>query len=90
MSLRDILLGLVFLTALSNAVIFIMIMAALDRRGYKTNMFLARIYFFRYLNAYKEATRKETGRPGRLYGLWILTIILTLALALAAVLVRRI
>jgi hypothetical protein len=86
MGIRNVLLALGVAAALSNVVILILIMAALDRRGHKTNMFLARIYLFRYLSAYKEATRKETGKPGPLYGLSILTINLALLLALAAIL----
>jgi len=87
--MRNFFLGLSILVVLSNVVILILIMAALDRRGYKTNMLLARIYTFKYLSAYKEATRKETGKPGPLYGLWISTIILALVFALAAVLIPR-
>jgi hypothetical protein len=50
---------------------------------------LARIYFYKYLSAYKELTRKETGKPGPLYGLWILTINLTLVFALAGILMHQ-
>jgi hypothetical protein len=87
--MRDIFLGLTLAAALANVAVFIMIAMALDRRGYKTNMFLARIYFFKYLSAYKEFTRKETGRTGPLYGLWVLSIILALLFALGAVLLPR-
>ncbi len=87
--MRNVFLGLTLAAALANVAIFIMIAAALDRRGYKTNMFLARIYFFKYLSAYKELTRKETGRPGPLYGLWNVAIILTLVFAIVAVLLPR-
>jgi hypothetical protein len=83
MNIRDFLFGIAILAVISNVAILILIMAALDRRGYKTNMLLARIYTFRYLTAYKEATQKETGKSGVLYGLWIFTINLTLAAALA-------
>jgi len=89
MTLRNIFLGLAVISALSNVAILIMIMAALNRWGYKTNMLLARIYTFKYLSAYKEATLKETGRPGRLYGLWIFTINLALVAAIAGFLVPR-
>lgn len=79
--MQNIFLGIAVLAILTNVVILILIMAALDRRGYKTNMLLARIYMFKYLSAYKEATRKETGKPGRLYSLWVFTIILAAAAA---------
>ena len=87
--MRNALLGSALLAVLTNVVILIMIMAALDRRGIKTNMLVARIYPFKYLSAYKETTQKETGKPGRLHGFWMLTIFLTLAFALAGLLVPR-
>jgi len=86
MSIRNIFFGLAILAVLSNVVILIMVMAALDRRGMKTNMLVARLCPWKYLAAYKEATKKETGKPGPLYGLSILTINLALLLALAAIL----
>ena len=89
MSVRNALLGLAVLAALANVVILVLIMAALNRRGYKTNMLLARICPWKYLSAYQDVTRKETGRPGLLYGLWIITINLALVAALAGFLVPR-
>jgi len=87
MDLRNILFGIAVLAILCNVVIIILIMAALDRRGQKTNMLLARLYVFKYVSAYKQATQKETGKPGLLYRLWIFTDILALAAALAGLLV---
>ena len=81
MNMQNIFLGLAVLAILTNVVILILIMAALDRRGYKTNVLLSRIYIFKYLSAYKEATLKETGKPGRLHSLWVFTIILAAAAA---------
>jgi len=83
MSMREIFLGIAVLAIFTNVVTLILIMAALNRRGYKTNILLARIYTFKYLSAYREATRKETGQPGRLYSLWVFTIILAAAAAVA-------
>jgi len=83
MVLWQVFLVLAVTTVIAHVVILILIMAELDRRGYKTNILLARIYTFKYLSAYKETTRKETGKVGPLYGLWILTINLTLVFALA-------
>lgn len=86
MSIRDIFLGLGGAAALVHVASYIMIMAALDRRGYKTNMFLARIYFGRYVKAYKEATEKETGKPGVLYRICILAVLSALVFVVAAIL----
>ena len=89
MPIRTILLGLGGAAALVHVVSYIMIMAALDRRGYKTNIFLARILFYKYVKAYKEATEKETGKPGPLYGICIGAIVVTLALVVAAILLPK-
>lgn len=85
MTLRNVLLGLGGAAALVHVASYIMIMADLDRRGYKTNIFLARIFFGRYLKAYKEATVKESGKPGPLYGVCITAILITLVLIVAAI-----
>ncbi len=87
--MRNIFLGLTLLSGLANVTVFIMIAAALDRRGYKTNIIRARIDFFRYVAAYKELTQKETGRAGPLFGYWVLSIVLTLVFALTTVFLRR-
>ena len=87
--MRSLFFGLAVAAVLANVVIFILIMAALDRRRQKTNMLLARIYFFKYLSAYKEVTRQEAGKPGLLYYLWILTINLAWLAAVAGFLGPR-
>lgn len=89
MSLRTVLLTIGGISAFVHISSYIMIMAALDRRGHKTNMLLARIFFGRYLKAYKEVTIKETGRPGPLYGVCIGAILVTLVCVVAAVLIGR-
>jgi hypothetical protein len=89
MNMRTVLFGLAIAAVLASVVILILIMAALDRRGHKTNILLARLYFFKYLAAYKEATTKETGRPGRLYYLYIMTINVAWLAAVAGLLSPR-
>lgn len=86
MSARDVLFGLALAAVVANIVTLLLIMGALDRRGHKTSVLLARIYTFKYLKMYKEATRKETGKTGPLYGFWILSINLALVFAVAGVL----
>ena len=89
MNIRAVFLWIGAATALVHVALYIMIMADLDRRGYKTNILLARILFGRYLKAYKDATVKETGKPGRLYSLCLLAIGLTLVFVIAAILSPR-
>lgn len=71
MTMQNVFLGIGVLAILSNVVFWILIMSALDRRGYKTNIVLARLHFFKYMSAYREATRKETKKTGFLFYLWI-------------------
>ena len=66
-----------------------MIMAALDRRGYKTNILLSRIFVGKYIRAYKEATTEETGKPGPLYGICLGAILLTTVFMVAAIVLTR-
>lgn len=89
MTVRDLLLGAAAVAALVHVASYIMIMAALDRRGHKMNIFLSRILFGRYLKAYKDATVKETGKPGPLYGICLGAILVTLVCVVAAVLIGR-
>lgn len=89
MTLRIVFLVLTGAAVLLNGFSLGMMMAALDRRGLKTNIFLVRLLFFRYLAAYKEATRKEAGKTGPFYGLWFGSLALIIVFALAAILVTR-
>jgi len=86
MNMQNVLFGLAVLAVLSNVVIWILIMAALDHRGYKTNIIWARFLIFKYLSAYREATRKETGKAGPLFYLWIGSINLAAVAVLVALL----
>lgn len=89
MTIRNVLLICGGASAIVHVASYIMIMADLGRRGYKTNVLLSRIYFGRYLKAYRDATVKETGRPGPLYRVCITAILITLVLVVAAILVTR-
>jgi len=86
MNLRNVLLAVAGVSAIVHVASYIMIMADLDRRGIKTNILLARWHFGRYLKAYQEATVKETGRPGPLYGVCITAILVALVCVVAAIL----
>ncbi len=66
------LFGLLMVAA--NVVTTILVMVALDRRGIKTNLLLARLLIFKYLSQYRRVTIKETGKAGPLFAVWIATI----------------
>ncbi len=86
MSMRNIFLGLTLAAGLANVVTLILIMAALDRRGIRTNMLVARVYTYKYLRTYREETVKETGKTGPLFRVWVISIELAFAAAILAVL----
>jgi hypothetical protein len=89
MGIRTLFLVLAGAAILVNGLSIGMIMGTLSKRGQKTNPFLVRLYFFKYLGAYRDITRRETGKPGPFYALWIGSFILILAFGLAAILVAR-
>jgi hypothetical protein len=82
------LMGLTVAAALSGVVVLIIMMVALDRRGQKTSLWMARVRPDKYVRAYREAIRAERGRPGRLAGLWKGLWIAALVFAAAALLAR--
>ena len=81
-------LVLAILSALWGVVDFILIAIALDKRGIHVNMFLARVFFFRYLNQYKKATMDETGKVGPLYYSYITAMNIALLCAVIGLVLR--
>ena len=59
----------------------------LRKRGEKVSFFWLRVMAPSYVSKYKELTKRETGRVGTLFYHWIVSINLTLALVLVALLV---
>jgi hypothetical protein len=88
-TLRTILFTSGVAAAVVHVFSYILIMAALDRRGYKTNVLLSRLHFFRYLGAYREATVKETGKTGPLFRVCISASVLALIFVVAGLLAPR-
>jgi hypothetical protein len=89
MVLRTVLLVLAGAAILINGFSIGMVMAALDKRGYKTNTFLIRLYFPKYLGAYRDITRQEAGKTGPFFILWIGSFISILVFGLAALLLKN-
>jgi len=81
-------LVLAVLSALWGVVDAILMAVALDRRGIPVNMLLFRLYFFRYLSQYKEATLSETGRVGPLYYSYIAAMNVALVCAAIGLILR--
>jgi hypothetical protein len=76
------------LSALWGVVVFILIAAALCKRGIHVNMLLARLFFFRYLSHYKRATFSETGKVGSLYYSYIIAMNLALVCVVIGLILR--
>lgn len=71
-----------------NIVTSIRILGELRRRNIKASFFWLRAMAPIYAYRYKKATTEESGRPGALFYHWIISINLTLVLALAALLTK--
>ncbi len=67
---------------------FVRIMAALEKRGMRVSMPLARLFFFRYLSEYKSITKSETGKVGPLYSSYVTAMIVALGCAAISLLLR--
>jgi hypothetical protein len=76
------------LSALWGVMDFILIAAALDKRGIPVNPLLFRVFFFRYLNQYRKATLQETGKVGGLYYSFIIAMNLALVCCIAGFILR--
>ncbi|MFH2056214.1 MAG: hypothetical protein ABIJ61_09675 [bacterium] len=67
-------------------VVSIMIMAFLDRHGYKTSILWMRLYIFKYVSQYRKHTIADTGSAGPLFYAWIISINLALLAAIGLIL----
>jgi hypothetical protein len=86
----DLILGAALFFLACHVVVTILIMHELDKRGIRTNFLLVRLLIFRYVSQYREVTIKETGRPGPLFYLYIVSINLALVTAVIGLILRRI
>jgi hypothetical protein len=66
----------------------IMIFIELQRRGEKVNFILIRFMLPIYINRYKKITFSETGKVGRLFYHWIISINTALVLVVAALIYK--
>ena len=76
------LLILALAAVLVYVVTSILIMRALDRRNIPTNLLLVKLLIFKYVHQYKEITTQETGKPGPLFPIWVVSINLAAALGI--------
>lgn len=86
--MSEILLVAAIVSVLWGVVSFIAIMSFLSQRGEKINYFLARLWFFRYVNRYSEITTAESGRPGPWFYSCVVSMALALVFAIAGIIVK--
>jgi hypothetical protein len=88
MSAVEILFGFGLLCVVVFTVASILIVAALDRRGVKTNFLLIRFLIPKYAHQYKTITKQETGKTGTLFYWWVLSINMALLSLIVALIAR--
>ncbi len=81
-------LALAILSASLGVASFVLMAAALERRGIRVNMPLVRFYFFRYLSQYRSITISETGKVGPLYNAYVAAMLVALVCAIIGLLLR--
>ena len=62
--------------------------AYVSQRGVKINYFLWRIMVFTYFNDYVAMTKKETGRPGIWYYIFVVGMVLAFVFVVIGIVVR--
>ncbi|MBN1224389.1 MAG: hypothetical protein JXB23_14170 [Candidatus Aminicenantes bacterium] len=74
MSVFEWVIGLGVVCMVIFVVSSILIMAALEKRGVKTNFLLIRLLLPKYAHQYKTMTKQEEGKTGSLFYWWVLSI----------------
>jgi len=80
--MSTIFLTIAILSAFWGVIDAIFILIELDKRGIRVNIFLSRLFFFRYLDQYKKITLKENGKVGTLYYSYIFAMNIALVCAI--------
>jgi hypothetical protein len=89
MALENILFVAALLSLAVNIVISIGIVSYIQQQGEKVNFFLIRLLLPKYVYRYKQITQERTGRAGKPFYVWIVTINLALVLGVAGILVKN-
>jgi hypothetical protein len=72
----------------SFAILSMMIVHQLSKRGVKINFWLLRLYLIKYISQYKQITLKETGKVGPLYYPCLTSIALALVSAVVGLILK--
>jgi len=78
-------------TGILSVIVFVvssvMIYGQLKDRGEKVSFLWLRLYIISYANRYKKITKKETGKTGYLFYVWIISVNVALISAILALFV---
>jgi hypothetical protein len=66
----------------------ILIVNELQKRGIKINFIFLKMFIIKYAHQYKEITKKETGRVGQLFYVWIISVNVALVCAVLGLMLR--
>lgn len=88
MELSTVLLTVAILSIIWGVADAILVAVWLDKRGFPINMLLFRILIIKYLNQYREETRKETGKVGPLFYSYIIAMNLALVCGVVGLILR--
>ena len=70
-------------------VFMIMITSFLSNRGIKINYIFLRLYIIKYVHQYHKITMEENGKPGNLFYAFIVSMSLTLVLAVIGIILKN-
>ncbi len=89
MLVSDVFMVIAILSVLWGVVSALMIAAALQKRGVKINWFWFRVLLVaRYLDEYRDLTRRETGRTGPLFYSYVNAMLVALVTAIVGLVLR--
>ena len=88
MQLFELFLYLALIFVLSNIVFTIIIVSELQKRKVRINFFFLRHYIPKYVHQYKKMTLEETGKVGKLFYCWIVSINLTWIFAVVGFIIK--
>lgn len=77
-SLSTLFLGLALPCAVAGVILMMAMAAAVQARGHRVDWPFVRLYVLKYIHQYHTVTVQESGRPGRLFYPFIVSINLAL------------
>jgi len=84
----NIVLGLALVFLICFVVFSILIVVDLDKRNIKINFLWMRLFLIKYVNQYRKVTLEESGKVGRLFYLWILSVNLALIFTVVGLILK--